>query len=181
MSRILDRNEEHIVRELEKGVKEKWKWTWLDDSTEITLPNSSEKVKCNYGEFIRKINTPGKATCTLCDKLMNYGNRGKACLKSHFLTEEHRRRVKLRRTNYVVQAGASSSSTPSTSATVASSSGPITYGIPPAHISADAARPEVAKPIVSVYNRVRNQEVSFLVLYLNHNYPISFYVIRLSF
>ena len=142
ISRILDRNEEHIVRELEKDIKEKWKWTWLDDSVEVTLPNSSEKVTCNFGEFIRKINTPGKATCTLCDKLMNYGKRGKTTFKSHFLTEEHRRRVKLRRTNYVVQvSGSSSSSMPPTSGHVPSSSpsGPIIYGIPPAHISADAA------------------------------------------
>lgn len=90
MSRILDRNEEHVVRELEKKTKQKWKWSWLDETVEITLPNSSEKVTCHFGECIRKINTPGKATCTFCNKQINYGNRGKAAFKSHFLTNEHR-------------------------------------------------------------------------------------------
>ena len=46
---------------------------------EIKLPGKSgrpiaDKVKCNLGEFARKVYIPGKSMCTLCNKLINYGN-----------------------------------------------------------------------------------------------------------
>ena len=77
MPRILDTNEEQFVRESDKGVKEKWKWSWLEEDVEIKLPGKSgiaDKVKYNLGEFARKVDILGKSMCTLCNKLINYGN-----------------------------------------------------------------------------------------------------------
>ena len=52
---------------------------FLKEDVEIKLPGKSgrpiaDKVKCNLGEFARKVYIPGKSMCTLCNKLINYGN-----------------------------------------------------------------------------------------------------------
>ena len=32
MPQIMDRDQEQSVRELKKGIREKWKWTWLEEN-----------------------------------------------------------------------------------------------------------------------------------------------------
>ena len=84
MAKNLDISQEHIVRELDKTVKDKWKWQWLLEDVEVVIKPGWAKEKCNIGEFGRKVNLPGKMKCTLCDKFVNYGSRGKVAIKFHF-------------------------------------------------------------------------------------------------
>ncbi len=67
MSRkILERSDD--VKAVEQGVKNKWKWAWLE------LKDSSQDY---LSEYIRKVDKAGQAICTLCNKTINYSQSGK--------------------------------------------------------------------------------------------------------
>ena len=129
MAKILDISQEQIIQELEKNVKANWKWQWLQEDVEVVINFGCAKEKCNIGEFERKVNMPGKMKCTLCDKFVNYGSRGKAAIKSHFTSDAHVQKLRLRRTNYTL---VSDSSTTGADASV--------YGLPPAIVAAGGQR-----------------------------------------
>ena len=65
MPRILDRNEEQFVRESDKGVKEKWKWSWLTPllrrpyiHTIFIRPPVGQRVPFFESFAGRRVNTP---------------------------------------------------------------------------------------------------------------------------
>ena len=77
MPRILDRNEEQFVRESDKGVKEKWKWSWLTPSLRrpyihaIFFPTAC-RTACTRKRAFRFLRVLPEAVSTrhswLCDK-----------------------------------------------------------------------------------------------------------------
>lgn len=66
---IVERSENTNFKELDKGVRNKWKWSWLEKKDE-----NGDFIS----EYTRKIKKPGLAICTWCNgKQTNYGESGK--------------------------------------------------------------------------------------------------------
>ena len=79
-------DDEHL-KTLEKAVKNKFRWRWLETTVEITL--KGERKATSLIEWIRKIDVPGKAKCIVCDKIISYGARGRISLTEHCKSNEH--------------------------------------------------------------------------------------------
>ena len=56
---FLKRHETAVVDELDRGVRNKSVWAWLD------CQDANEDF---YASCIRKLNVPGQAVCTICNK-----------------------------------------------------------------------------------------------------------------
>ena len=52
------------------------------------------------GDSINKVNLPGKASCSLCHSVINYGGRGKSAFKEHLLSDMHYTKLKTQKSNY---------------------------------------------------------------------------------
>ena len=89
--KVLVRGNEASLKEVEASVKNKFNWSWLEKGVESTLTiNGKKEVKCYLGDFIRKIDKPGKALCTWCEAEINYGSGGARRLLEHTQTEKHK-------------------------------------------------------------------------------------------
>ena len=78
------------VKEIDKDVKNMWKWDWL------------EKMFCgvHLGDHLRKIAVAGKAFCILCDQEIKYDTRGFPALEQHVSSSKHRNLLKTTEKNY---------------------------------------------------------------------------------
>ncbi len=65
------------TKELEKGVKNKWRWEWLGE-----VDASGEK----WSKWLKKPDKVGIAFCEVCAKSINYKSNGK---KSKFSSNIH--------------------------------------------------------------------------------------------
>ena len=83
------------LKEIEKGVKNKFKWSWLEE-------------KDDNGDFlsgyIRKLQDSGYCYCLICDHKLNYGSRGRAALIKHAKTDFHVKLRDLTKTNQTLPA-----------------------------------------------------------------------------
>ena len=71
MPRILDRNEEQFVRESDKGVKEKWNWSWLTPSLRRPYTRNFFSTACRTALNTHSVfeSFAGSCVCTRgCDK-----------------------------------------------------------------------------------------------------------------
>lgn len=66
MANILKRCDEHIVRELDKDMKEKFRWAWFDKTVILTLPDKVG-VERKVRDFFNKIDTPGFVVCRVSE------------------------------------------------------------------------------------------------------------------
>ncbi|KAJ8287290.1 hypothetical protein GJAV_G00049850 [Gymnothorax javanicus] len=78
------------VKLIDKGVKNVWRWEWVERSVEGEL----------VGKHIRKIKAPGLALCELCMKEINYSGRGWRSLQQHLFKKVHKQKAKILATNY---------------------------------------------------------------------------------
>lgn len=62
------------VKHIDKGIKNKWRWAWLEDLGVDGKPFSS---------WCQKLPQPGVCYCTLCRKKLVYGTSGKKMLPRH--------------------------------------------------------------------------------------------------
>ena len=92
-------DDEHL-KTLEKAVKNKFRWHWLETTVEITL--KGERKATSLIEWIRKIDMPGKAKCIVCDKIISYGARGRISLTEHCKSNEHAEKLKIKADNYTL-------------------------------------------------------------------------------
>lgn len=92
-------DDEHL-KTLEKAVKNKFRWHWLETTVEITL--KGERKATSLIEWIRKIDVPGKAKCIVCDKIISYGARGRISLTEHCKSNEHAEKLKIKADNYTL-------------------------------------------------------------------------------
>ena len=46
MPKFLERNQEQIVREVDKQAREKWKWNWLEEDVKVKITSDETKL-CN--------------------------------------------------------------------------------------------------------------------------------------
>ncbi|GFR88745.1 hypothetical protein ElyMa_000777000 [Elysia marginata] len=73
------------VSDLEKDVRNSWKWHWLEEECE-----SGRK----FSSWCKKFNEPGKCVRIICSKTINYGSSGKKALKLHAENGDHTSRVR---------------------------------------------------------------------------------------
>jgi len=71
MANFLGKQDDELVRKIDSGIKNKWKWSWLE-KTPYMLPLSV---------LIKKSSKPGEAYCVLCNATIKYGGKGASSLK----------------------------------------------------------------------------------------------------
>ena len=64
---------------IDKDVKNRFKWSWLEEE---------DCNKMYLSDWTRKVNIAGKVMCKLCNDLVNYGSGGKKDLKRHALEQK---------------------------------------------------------------------------------------------
>ena len=77
-TKVLQRTDD--VKEVERNIRNKWNWSWLEEKD-----GNGDFMS----EYIRKINQPGKATCVWCNKMLKYASGGKKLLMKHALSDVH--------------------------------------------------------------------------------------------
>lgn len=92
---IIDRSldDKTDVRAIDAGIKNPWRWNWLENKVEDVY---------YLKDFVRKINKPGVAYCTICCKELLYGSRGFAALKSHTTSSKHKSVLEMKKTNFAL-------------------------------------------------------------------------------
>ncbi len=83
------------LKEIEAGVKNKFRWNWLEE-------------KDADGHFlsdnIRKLNVAGQCKCIVCNVIIKYGSSGRKSLVGHGRTENHKQMRRLKETNETLPA-----------------------------------------------------------------------------
>ena len=74
---IMERGGRSNAREIDKSVKNKWDWEWLEKSIDV------KGVTYAVHKFLRKLNKPGDALCIVCDTSFSYGGRIKISRSSN--------------------------------------------------------------------------------------------------
>lgn len=80
------------VTKIDKGVKNPWRWAWLEKIID----------KTQLSTVIEKVNKPGFALCKICRKEINYGKRGSVALDDHVSGAKHKQLVHIQKTNYAL-------------------------------------------------------------------------------
>ena len=141
MPKIVENRDEGTVRTIDAECKNKFRWEWLEKQfNNIAL-----------GDFIKKIDIPGKALCTVCNDIIFYGTRGRKALESHAESKKHNKLIQLQRKNYSISSAYildSDSSKPSTSLTE-NSERPNATG-----------RKINIRPVIPISDRIANQQVN---------------------
>lgn len=79
-SKFVNRSGRVNIKEIDKVVKNKFNWSWM------------EEKDCNnehLSEYIRKLNEPGIAYCITCKERLKYGSSGKKLLHDHAKNKNH--------------------------------------------------------------------------------------------
>ena len=66
---VVDRSAD--VRKIDATVRDKFRWDWLENKDDNGV---------YYSDYVRKLNCPGKALCTVCNSPISYGSSGKKAL-----------------------------------------------------------------------------------------------------
>ncbi|KAL5010546.1 hypothetical protein ScPMuIL_012851 [Solemya velum] len=77
LATIIDRNNEQRVEEIDKGMKNCFRWMWLERQVDIG------ETTVSLSEHIRKVDLPGKALCVLCNAIISYDSRGVRNIEDH--------------------------------------------------------------------------------------------------
>lgn len=153
----VSRNGGAEISSIDKGVKNQFKWNWLEnkDANEMFL-----------SDWVRKVDLAGKALCLICNKLMNYGNQGKAGLDNHANSAAHKKAVNSLKNNTTIPTTYHTEEPTCT----------MPYGAAP-NIHSDAVcnqRTEVVLPkIPSFLDRLAHNEAFLLSFLCEHNLPFS--------
>lgn len=95
---VLHKDQEALIKDINKGCTNKWKFQWLEEEVHVTADGVDRKVK--IGDSVVKINVPGKASCEWCHSLLSYKGKGLSTLRDHMKTKGHVHQIKTRLTNY---------------------------------------------------------------------------------
>ena len=85
--RTLSKEDCALTAEIDSAVKNKWNWSWPEVTVAATVKGRAVTVR--LGDAIDKIDIAGKAKCTWCCVVLNYGSKGKSLLTRHLTTKEH--------------------------------------------------------------------------------------------
>lgn len=86
--RILKRDTD--TKSLETKVKNKWRWPWLDER---------DSDGRQWGDWCQKIDVAGSCLCSPCSKVLSYASNGKKALRLHAEDAQHRKNVRLVKSN----------------------------------------------------------------------------------
>ena len=75
-----------LTADLDAGVKNSWRWDWLERSHEGELKR--------YKACFHKLKAAGKAYCSLCRSELSYGSIGARALKDHIVGKLHQQKIK---------------------------------------------------------------------------------------
>lgn len=103
MFKLLSREDESRVQEIDKDIKNKFKWKWLEKQVTISVKfhRTTQNVTETLAAFVKKVDIPGKALCIYCNDLINYGSRGCIALTEHASkVKKHVANVAIRKSNY---------------------------------------------------------------------------------
>lgn len=80
------------TKDLEKDVKNKWRWEWLNDV-------DADGVK--WVLWLKKTEISGVAFCEACGKTINYKSSGKKAFRIHANDANHKKNVRTIQSNQV--------------------------------------------------------------------------------
>jgi len=80
------------TKDLEKHVKNKWRWEWL---------NEVEADGGKWGQWLKKPEISGVGFCEACGRTINYQSSGKKALRIHADDANHKKKVRTIKTNQV--------------------------------------------------------------------------------
>ena len=175
---IIDRSVIKLV-DVDNGVRNKWRWDWLEKSVLVDPLNKFPEVKLNWSngpvrmmakDHIRKIDKPGKALCVACDDdSITYSEVGLGTIKAHLEILRHFRCVTALAQNQLLPG-----------VTIET-----TYGAPPTYYNDKSALSTIAsspfKPSAHDLDRVANME-AMLVAFIAEDrllFPLSESLIEL--
>ena len=180
---IIERNnKEHevILEDLEKDVKNKWRWEWIQACIDIDDPAKKyPKLNWRYGslkmvvkDHIKKVDIPGGAWCSICSKNITYSDSGLGNTKQHLTTKKHLQRLAPLLSKQQLL--------PGTSMPEAANS---MYGAPAVYSSSGYIPPATTTPVipqVHILDRVANMEAMNVAFIAEHNLSLSEELIELS-
>ncbi|KAH3742121.1 hypothetical protein DPMN_048856 [Dreissena polymorpha] len=150
---IIERtNDSHKILEIDKLVKNKFKWEWLQTTVDVN------KKAIPLSEWIRKIDCPGKAKCIPCEKIVNYGSCGKVSLDEHCNSVDHISKVKTLSSNERLPS----------SFTGVGNKNDAHYGIRPMFVSkiqTTTSSESTTKPVTSFEDRTAQAQVIICLKY----------------
>lgn len=88
---VLGEEDAGSVKQIDAGVKCSWKWSWLKLEGKITV--KGQELSFHLGDIFKKIDRQGLARCVLCQKDINYSNKGSHALMAHVQTDIHKRKL----------------------------------------------------------------------------------------
>lgn len=97
-SRKLDLAKECDVLEIDKDIKNKFRFAWLQQ--DVSLNIAGKPVTEKLEKFIAKTELPGQAKCMYCNETIAYGSRGVVAFKEHAQKKKHISILKDLQTNY---------------------------------------------------------------------------------
>lgn len=102
MVRLIEKADTSVIAEIDKDVKNKFRWAWLEKSVTLSVKigKKTEEVTELLRDYVGKCDVAGKAQCLYCSELINYGSRGCIALIEHAKGKKHCEKVAIRRTNY---------------------------------------------------------------------------------
>ena len=83
--KLIKQGDEALVKEIDKSVKNKFRWSWLDRTVTISVKigNSTEELVEKLADYIVKCDVAGKSQCLYCDKITSILD----VIKSHFWSQ----------------------------------------------------------------------------------------------
>ena len=162
---IIQRGDETRLKKLEEGVKNKWQWKWLDAIVRADRKKVDDGSPCKWkecvGDSIRKLDQAGVAYCCRCRSDIRYGSRGLVAIQDHIVTTLHQSKASVDNNFLLPGVGPAHSETP--------------YGLNPARCNVQqiVPLPPVSRPLVSMVDRIANQEAILLGFLAEHSLPFS--------
>lgn len=78
------------VTKIDFGLKNPWKWQWLEKKIGDTT----------IGDCIEKVDLPGEARCNVCGKEIAYSSKGCTAIIQHMRGTHHIEAMRTRKENY---------------------------------------------------------------------------------
>lgn len=89
---IVTRTASVNVRMIDKGIKNPWRWEWLERKVE----------GIHLNECIRKLNKCGTCYCVVCGKELMYGSKGYVALERHVKSVKHQSILESRKVHFAL-------------------------------------------------------------------------------
>ncbi|KAL2089343.1 hypothetical protein ACEWY4_014031 [Coilia grayii] len=154
------------------NVKRKWSWLKLEGKVAV----KGQELSFHIGDIFKKIDRQGLARCVLCQKDINYSNKGSHALMAHVQTDIHKRKLEVIMSTQSVASHFLPAPASQGQGSMSTSPGPETVR--------QQVQGKMPVPIVS---RIANAEVGLRLLdstgisFIIHNHTPSLYSLQKKF